>query len=261
MKKCIVCFLVTTSLCANMAPEVLEPFRKNSFVEAETFDGQGVRDGECPSTLMVERRQNLDKHEKVFTEIYDKAIWGRNDQGVGFSGEGSLLLNTREYISFLEKFIKEYGITSVVDAGCGDWEFSRYVDWTGINYSGYDIVTQVIEKNKILFSSPTINFARANITTVDFPKADLLLCKEVLQHLPNEDILKFLQQIEKFKYCLITNEVDPKTLSSKNSDILIGRVHRVDLSCPPFNIEGKKVLNYTIGRGVHQVFLIDNTID
>lgn len=200
------------------------------------------------------------KHEAIFTDIYDNAIWGKNDSGESFSGGGLLLTNSRRYIHFLENFILHHNIKTVVDAGCGDWKFSRYVDWHGASYIGYDVVHHIINKNIRKYTKTNIQFKHANILTAELPPADLLLCKHVLQHLPNDDILLFLKQVKKFKYCLITNEVNPLTLSSPGDDISTGGGHKIDLSKPPFNIIGKKVLNYRIGTDIHQMFLIDNSI-
>ncbi len=44
--------------------------------------------------------------EKIFSNIYLTGGWGRDDQGKGFSGQGSTLDNTRTYIKFIEEFIK-----------------------------------------------------------------------------------------------------------------------------------------------------------
>jgi len=199
-----------------------------------------------------------DQHQQVFTHIYDHAIWGTNSNGEGFSGGGSLPQNCKSYIGFLQHFMQEYNITSVVDAGCGDWEFSRYIDWSGITYVGYDVVESVIQKNIEKFSNTNIHFRQGNILTLDLPPADLLLCKHVLQHLRNQDIIDFCKQLSKYKYCLITNEVNPKTLSSNNDDIAIGGGHKIDLSKAPFNIPGSSVLHFRIGTSVHQVFLVCN---
>lgn len=200
-----------------------------------------------------------DTHREVFTAIYDTAEWGRNDNGEGFSGGGSLLKNTRPYMSFLENFIKANNIKTIVDAGCGDWEFSRFVNWHGAAYIGYDVVAHVIDKNIKKFAKPNITFAYGNLITEDLPSADLLICKHVLQHLPNSDILLFLQQLQKFKYCLITNQVDPETLSGDNSDIAIGGGRKIDLTKHPFNLEGVKVFHYSHDDGMHQILLIDNS--
>lgn len=200
-----------------------------------------------------------DKHEEVFTYIYDNGVWGWNTEGQGFSGGGSLLENSKIYIEYLENFIKTHNIMTIVDAGCGDWEFSRYVNWHGAHYLGYDVVASVIERNIKKYATESIRFLHGNLLTEDLPPADLLLCKHVLQHLPNEDILLFIKQLPKFKYCLITNEVFPTTLSSDGSDTEIGGGHKVDLSRPPFNIAGTKVLNYRLQFGTHQVYLVDNS--
>ncbi len=199
-----------------------------------------------------------DKHEKAFTKIYDKAVWGKNTEGVAHSGGGSTYENTTEYRLLLQNFIKDKNIQSVVDAGCGDWEFSKTLDWSGINYTGYDVVKNVIDQNKKRYSSDKIHFITSNFLKAKLPKADLLICKHVLQHLSNEDIQNFLPQLKKYKYCIITNEVYPDSQTSDNPDTSIGGGHKVDLSKAPFNIKGKKVLNYMIEGAMHQVFLIEN---
>src|SRR5437870_4263480 len=81
------------------------------------------------SNLVAEEKKSV---EEVFTEIYNQAIWGANEQGEGYSGPGSTMASTVEYRGFLQNFLKEKGIRSVVDLGCGDWEFSQNMDWTGV---------------------------------------------------------------------------------------------------------------------------------
>ena len=44
---------------------------------------------------------------------------------------------TRGYVKSLHA-LAERRIRTVVDLGCGDWQFSKYVDWRGIEYHGYD---------------------------------------------------------------------------------------------------------------------------
>src|SRR5690242_14927069 len=90
-------------------------------------------------------------HKEIFTEIYDKNIWGG-------SGGGSDPENTVEYRRRLQKFLKDYNIKSVVDYGCGDWAFSHLMDWTGIDYKGVDVVESVIRKNNKIWGSENIKF-------------------------------------------------------------------------------------------------------
>jgi SAM-dependent methyltransferase len=204
--------------------------------------------------------EGTDPYQTIFCSIYNNALWGRNDQGEGHSGGGATVNSTRIYTDFLKKFIATHEVNSIIDTGCGDWEFSQYIDWGTIQYTGYDVVEHVIQKNNARYTTSNIHFVHANFLKENLPPADLLLCKHVLQHMPNKDIIFFLKQLSKFKYCLITNEIDPKTLSSDNNDIAIGATHTIDVSRPPFNLIGTKVLQYQLGHTIHQVFFIDNTI-
>ena len=200
-----------------------------------------------------------DDYEQTFSHIYESAYWGKNQGGEGTSGPGSLPENCVEYVAFIQQFMREHNITSVVDAGCGDWQFSRLIDWSGINYIGYDVVHSLIAQNNAMFANEHINFVHANFLTADVPCADLLLCKDVFQHLTNQDIINFKPKLKNFRYCLITNHVDSQSLSSDNPDITLGDFRRLDLNKAPFNISGTVVLNYRFGYEVHQVYLIDNS--
>lgn len=195
--------------------------------------------------------------EHVFSEIYEKKIWGENSAGEGWSGGGSSYETTIEYRIFLEKFLKAYRISSVVDLGCGDWEFSKYINWNNIDYLGLDTVPMLIQKNNARFSQINIQFKYADAVQDNLPPADLLICKDVLQHLTNQDILKISRQFKNYKYCLITNGVDFTTLSSDNRDIERGDYRPLDLTKPPFNIACKKIFLYRSGGFMMQTILIE----
>ncbi|MBA3722549.1 MAG: methyltransferase domain-containing protein [Parachlamydiaceae bacterium] len=197
--------------------------------------------------------------EEVFNDIYKNKSWGKNSSGEGFSGTGSTLKNTVEYRQFLADFFTAYNIKSVVDAGCGDWTFSQEINWSGINYKGYDLVKFVIEKNRANFGSENIKFFHQDATkTNKLPAADLLICKDVLQHLPLEDISVFLQNLKQFKFCLITNDIDPKTGTSTNPQIKPGSYRTLDLTQPPFLLKGTKIFTFWSGRELKQVLLLTN---
>jgi SAM-dependent methyltransferase len=193
-------------------------------------------------------------HDKVFTDIYKDKTWGANADGKGNSGTGSTLQATVVYRAFLQQFMKENGIKSVVDAGCGDWEFSSALDWKGIDYRGYDIVAALTKSNTEKYGKANIKFFTGNIISDDLPAADLIVSKDVLQHLPTKDVQAFLsKQLPKYKHALLTNGVDMNTLSGGNGDIAIGDYRPIDLARPPFNVKGTKVLTYWDGKHMHQV--------
>jgi SAM-dependent methyltransferase len=196
--------------------------------------------------------------EETFTLIYENKVWNVNEENEGFSGPGSTLANTKEYRKFLQKFLKEHNIRSVTDVGCGDWTFSKAIDWTGIQYTGYDVVKSIIDKDISRYGKNNIHFVHCNAINMDLPPTDLLICKDVLQHLPNEEISLFLKQLPKFKYALITNGVDFSTNSRTNIQIVRGCYRPLDLTKPPFSIKGEKILAYQSGNFLMQVLLCEN---
>lgn len=193
--------------------------------------------------------------EEAFTKIYQSGKW--NEKGFSLSGAGIGV--NRGYVAFLQEFMRKNGIRTVVDLGCGDWQFSQYIDWSGIQYAGYDVVEYVIERNQRLFAAPSVMFIHADAIETDLPEADLLICKDVLQHLPNGDVGKLIRQLSKFKHCLITNDVYPKTKSSHNPNIVRGSYRPIDLTQPPFNVAGEKVYGFRGAMGsMKQVLHVSN---
>lgn len=161
-----------------------------------------------------------------FSWIYDKNFWGTG------SGHGSRPENNTEYVQFIEEFMFRNGIRSVVDLGCGDWQFSRFVNWGGRVYAGFDVVESVIAANTKNFASANIGFTVFRSLN-DLPQADLLLCKDVLQHLPNELIRQYLAFFRtRFKAMLITNDDYPE--EAINRDIQIGDWRSLRLEREPF---------------------------
>ena len=191
-----------------------------------------------PGTGMKER----------FEKIYADNEWGRG------SGEGSAPVNNREYASFLEAFLRERSIASVVDLGCGDWQFSKYIDWGPAKYDGYDIVSSVVSTNKERYSTGSISFHSYSGSFLDLPPADLLIAKDVLQHWSNESVARFLPILDRYKYALLTNCVNPggETL---NTDIEDGGFRFLDLRRPPFDLKATEVLQFRQHRNLLKVLL------
>ena len=182
-----------------------------------------------------------------FEQIYAKGTWASDIQGKGTSGGGSTLDATKVYRVFLQDFLAKQRIRSVVDAGCGDWEFSQAIDWTGIDYLGLDIVPSVIAENRRRFGAGKVRFAVADIVRDELPPADLLVVKDVLQHLSNADIARFLAQLPRYRHVLLVNDVLPDSLSAEPADIPTGRYRRLDPTRPPFSLPGVKVLVWRYG--------------
>ena len=209
--------------------------------------------------------------EEAFTGIYQHQRWGRG----AWSGEGSDPTRLERYIRLLQQFIRERGITSVVDLGCGDWQFSRQIDWSGVNYIGIDVVPTLIQQLNTNYARNGVCFVHGNVVTCDLPAADLAISKDVLQHLPNELVLQFLGRLRRFKYAILTNDRKQYYPSWRdvwnfrrvymtvpNSEISTGGYRPIRLREPPFNLKAHELLRLKMWHryGVHlkEVLLWEN---
>ena len=181
----------------------------------------------------------------TFNRIYAEGIWGRDDTGKGTSGTGSTLEITREYRAYVEDFMKKHAVKSVVDAGCGDWSFSSAMDWGDASYLGVDIASDIVEADRKKYESDKIKFQVGDITE-ELPAADLLISKDVLQHLSNRLVQKFIEnnlKKGKHKWVILTND-----RGRGNPDVSPGGYRAIDLAAPPFDVGGLVDLPITFGK-------------
>jgi len=180
--------------------------------------------------------------ENKFSKIYTKNEWGYG------SGVGSLPLNNIDYIKFLRMFIERNSIHSVVDFGCGDWQFSRFVGWQSVSYTGFDIVESVVAQNQAVFATGQISFHLFTPDT-ELPKADLFICKDVFQHLPNGIIQQYLRAFKaRSRFLLITNDDWPAE-HLINTEIEEGGWRPLRLDRQPFSEVAPVVLSWMVEWG------------
>jgi SAM-dependent methyltransferase len=213
---------------------------------------------------MYPQDQAIDPTEQAFSSIYRHGSWHQTVR----SGEGSIPSRTRRYVALLQRFIREGAIRSVVDLGCGDWSFSQYIDWLGlgVDYTGIDIVPELIASLNARFARPGVRFIQGNFLNCELPKADLAVSKEVLQHLPNAMVSRFLSRLYQFRYALLTNDrikYEPRTWwnflrpvetpRAANSDITTGDWRPLRLRDAPFELKARELARIRIwhSNGVH----------
>jgi SAM-dependent methyltransferase len=178
---------------------------------------------------------------EAFTRLYDDPTsdWGGN------SGPGSTPFFTVEYRAFLERFIFMNGIRTVVDIGCGDWQFSKHINFDGATYIGFDVVPSVVARNQEAYGGHAVAFRQMPLDLDTLPCADLLIMKDVLQHFPNAEILRFRDRVfYKYKYKLLTNSYQ-KFGTAQNVDIPYGGFRSLDLAAPPFAFSGAYVVEFS----------------
>eukprot|EP00933_Yihiella_yeosuensis_P031720 TRINITY_DN2529_c3_g1_i2.p1 TRINITY_DN2529_c3_g1~~TRINITY_DN2529_c3_g1_i2.p1 ORF type:complete len:270 (-),score=33.66 TRINITY_DN2529_c3_g1_i2:126-935(-) len=130
--------------------------------------------------------------EETFSKIYATSAWGKG------SGAGSLPVHCLKWIEFVRKFIRERNIQSVIDLGCGDWQFSPYIYHDlKVEYVGYDVVLPVIQENTQNWGDQGYKFEHLEFSTkvADIKDAELYILKDVLQHWSSARIRTFLSAL------------------------------------------------------------------
>jgi len=84
--------------------------------------------------------------------------------------------------------------------------------------------------------------------TAVLPNADLALCKDVMQHLPNDEVAALLALFkQRYRYALVTNDIHPDI--NRNGDIRHGEWRALRLDQPPFREQGPVVFRYHVRHG------------
>lgn len=193
---------------------------------------------------------NQHRLTSTFNRIYADGTWGTDPAGAGTSGTGSTLAITEEYRAYIENFIRTRGVTSVVDAGCGDWRFSSAIEWGEASYLGVDVASDVIAVVRSRHEKGRIRFQVGDITD-ELPAADLLISKDVLQHLSNALVRRFIRnnlRPGKYKWVILTND-----RGRGNADIASGGYRAIDLAAPPFDVDGLVDLPIRFGNEVTKI--------
>jgi len=123
-----------------------------------------------------------------FTEAFDRGLWQDKES---VSGPGSTLRYTADLRATLPALVRALGCKTMLDAPCGDFNWMREVDLEGIAYRGFDIVPALITELQTQY--PQHGFEVRDITNDPFPKVDFVLCRDVLIHLSNVNIVKVLE--------------------------------------------------------------------
>jgi hypothetical protein len=167
--------------------------------------------------------------EQVFTDIYRSNSWGGKDS---VSGQGSDVYQTRILTKELSVVLRDYGVSTMLDIPCGDFHWMMNVDLIDTDYTGADIVNNLIEKNKVLYGKEGLRFKKLDIIKDKLPKADLVFCRDCLVHFSFEDIFHALDNLctSQSKYFLTTTFTE----RTNNHDIATGQWRTINLELAPF---------------------------
>lgn len=152
------------------------------------------------------------------------------------SGIGSGLEQTVLIRSSLPKLLSKYHIRTLLDAGCGDFHWARYVELGSVRYIGVDIVADMITTNLREFSSANIEFLCADITRDKLPEATAILCRDCLFHLSFEDVTKAITNFKNTGAQYLFTSTFPGL--RENQSIPTGHFHPINLQIAPYDFPG-----------------------
>lgn len=144
--------------------------------------------------------------ESIFENIYKFKSWSLTNPEAPTSGEGSIQNLCVPYTKYIKIILKEKGYQSILDLGHGDWQMWPKNYFNDYKYTGIDIVSNLSASLNEKMGNRNITFVSGDISATIFPKADILISKDCFQHMTNFDIIKVLDQIDKFEELIICND-------------------------------------------------------
>lgn len=174
-----------------------------------------------------------------FVEVQAAAwtdIWHR----FGYSGPGSTIEVTTPARAWLERILTDYDITTMLDAPCGDFQWMQHVNLGGVDYTGWDVQPDIVDRNRL--QHPRYTFKQMNLLTVRrIPKVDLIWCRDFVMHLPVDAAVRVVNKLANAAtFLAVTNHpgVDNTIeLPPEGHDGRPGYWCRgLDLEAPPFNL-------------------------
>ena len=193
----------------------------------------------------------MKNNREIFSDIYRNEKWSKLPGEKFGSGSGSHLEKViAPYINLLLQIVQCNNIRSIVDIGCGDFWIMRQV-FSALEknnykyfYSGVDVVEELINYNAKNFGKQNVKFYCCDFAQDDFKIAgELLIIRQVLQHLSNADIEKILQKAAAFKFVLVTESIYDGADAIYNVDKVSDYKTRGDfksgvfLEQPPYNFK------------------------
>lgn len=133
----------------------------------------------------------------------------------------------------LFRLLEGFEVKTFIDIPCGEvswiYELKPFIQ----EYTGVDAEEKVLQKNREKYGSSTVHFQHFDIAKDPLPASDLIFCHDVLNFLPQNEILATLLLFKKSgaKYLLVTT--CPK--NEKNRKGKTGNYNPIHWQLPPYN--------------------------
>ena len=187
-------------------------------------------------------KKDRSQRSQYFDTVYAENMF-HGDESI--SGQGSSEKATRVVRKEITQIIKKYEIKTILDLPCGDLNWMRLLLEANKNilYTGADVSTEIIKKNLIKY--PGLKFFCFDAVAEKIDRSyDLILCRDLLVHLPNAEILECIDNFKKSgsRWLLTTTF----TRREKNPDLVYSKSivewRPINLEVEPFNLKNYEYL-------------------
>lgn len=127
-----------------------------------------------------------------FWFIFKFRLFGKSES---VSGPGSSFEETEITRKLINEIIQVYSLKSLADAPCGDLFWIADIAYSVHEYKGFDIVDPLVKRN--ILNHPKLEFERVDLVNTVIDRFDLILCRDLLVHLSNDDALKVISNFKK----------------------------------------------------------------
>mmetsp|Transcript_2284 Transcript_2284/g.4551 ORF Transcript_2284/g.4551 Transcript_2284/m.4551 type:complete len:391 (-) Transcript_2284:145-1317(-) len=221
--------------------------------------------------LRLPRGSSSKTKETAFNKIYTSGLWAR-----GSGSNGSTVVattSTRQILTAVlghiaqdKLYAKQKPEIRMLDAACGDmqwmpltWKESEIIRFnTVLDYHGVDISSEVLARDEALLQDGDL-YSRHGISEEDVKarfsqmdlsadqlneQYDLIVMKDVLGYLHNDDIIKILANAKKSgsKYLMITTDPTVRNRELDPDRFYAGRP--VNVLRTPYNLDGLMCMDF-----------------
>jgi hypothetical protein len=180
----------------------------------------------------------------LFETVYREKLWGNTSSSEYDSGPGSHDPAVVEpYVEATRRFLESLSIKpNVVDLGCGDFEVGSRLRRYCARYVACDVVPSLIARNAECFPTSGVDFRVLDIVDDPLPDGDVVVIRQVLQHLSNAQIGKVIPKLSKYRWLILTEHLPSDLRFIPNKDKSAGPGIRVRLgsgivlTAPPFRL-------------------------
>ena len=172
------------------------------------------------------------KHDKKHW-VDEFNTWKNKKDRESSSGIGSSMQITKVLREELIRFISENDIQSMADIPCGDFNWMQHVVSAKLDYTGFDIVDNMIARNQELFESKNIHFYSLDLFNQSLEgNYDVIFSRDFFVHFMPEEIIKLLKHMSSANVKYFMSTTYPET---QENNCLKRAWFPYNLQLAPFN--------------------------